>query len=170
MIVTQLGTKSFRNLHDRQPNTSLLDLEAWSAAHEELSKQTRLELQHVASCINYQFGDHEEEQLLNLITPGDLKFDQSAEEHDVVFLHGSAPKPADPVDGGTASGPLHFSENTVSSFGNMWKSCADGRPYIFAVVEDAACADNFFLQLKVSRPAVLKANFGATRSQGGMPS
>ena len=79
MIVTQLGTKSFRNLHDRQPNTSLLDLEAWSAAHEELSKQTRLELQHVASCINYQFGDHEEEQLLNLITPGDLKFDQSAE-------------------------------------------------------------------------------------------
>ena len=40
----------------------------------------------------------------------------------------------------------------------MWESCANGRPCIFAVVEDAACADDFFLQLKVSKPAVLKAN------------
>jgi len=158
MFVTHLDTKGCNTLHDRQPNTSLLDLEAWTAAHEELSKQARLEMQHIATCVNYQFRGHEEGQLLNLITPDDLKFDQFAEENNVVFLHGRAPKPADLVDGGTASGPLHFSKNTVSSFWNMWKSCAHGKPCIFAVVEDAACADDFFLQLKVSRPAVLKAN------------
>ncbi|KAL0019654.1 hypothetical protein WJX77_009971 [Trebouxia sp. C0004] len=93
-----------------QPNTSLLDLEARTAAHEELSKQARLEMQHIATCVNYQFRGHEEGQLLNLITPDDLKFDQFAEEHSVVFLHGRPPKPADLVVGGTASGPLHFSE------------------------------------------------------------
>ncbi|KAL0047438.1 hypothetical protein WJX82_003437 [Trebouxia sp. C0006] len=141
-----------------QPNTSLLDLEEWTAAHEELSKQARLEMQLIATHVNYQFPGHEERQLLNLTTPNNLNFDKLAEEHNIVFLHGRPPKPADLVDGGTASGPLQFPEKTVTSFQNMWKSCAHGRPCIFAVVEDAACADDFFLQLKVSKPAVLKAN------------
>jgi len=158
MIVTQLNTKSCITLHDRQPNTNLLDLEAWTAAHEELSKQARSEMQYIATCVNYQFRGHEEGQLLNLITPDSLKFDQFGEEHNVVFLHGRAPKPANPVDRGVASGPLQFSAKTVSSFWSMWQSCAHGRPCIFAVIEDVACADDFFLQLKVSRPAVIKAN------------
>ena len=158
MIVTQLKTKGCNTFHGRQPNTSLLDLEEWTAAHEELSKQARLEMQLIATHFNYQFPGHEERQLLNLTTPNNLNFDKLAEEHNIVFLHGRPPKPADLVDGGTASGPLQFPEKTVTSFQNMWKSCAHGRPCIFAVVEDAACADDFFLQLKVSKPAVLKAN------------
>lgn len=118
-MVTQLNTKGCNTWHDRQSNTNVLDLEAWTAAHEKLSKQARLEMQHIATCVSYQFRGHEEGQLLNLITPDDLRFKQFAEEHNAVFLHGRAPKPADLVDGGTASGPLQFSKKTVSSFWNM---------------------------------------------------
>ena len=77
MIVTQLKTKGCNTFHGRQPNTSLLDLEEWTAAHEELSKQARVEMQLIATHVNYQFPGHEEGQLLNLTMPNNLNFDKN---------------------------------------------------------------------------------------------
>lgn len=124
---------------------------------EELSKQERLEMRNDVKGINYQIeppGSPVPQPGLNIKAPHGLNRAEPRNSEQILLLEASVPGNS---DNEVASAPLQFPEVVIQSFQHHWKADSHSKPCVFAVIDPAASANGYFEQLKVSDPALLRA-------------
>lgn len=145
----------------RSSDTEVFHRESWLEVFQDLSKQERLETQDHVKGINYQidYGLQpnqvlQAEQVLRFNTTHGLSGEELCKSHPILLLEAIPPGSSNDE---AVSTPLQFPEAAIQSFQRHWDADSLSKPCIFAVIDPSASANEFFEQLKVSNPALLKA-------------